>query len=379
MQLFGKTLSEVIISSSFQAAAGESGITSAGLARTLIFIYFTGFIAFSGRLLFNIFLITDLVLNRGKKDGRIIRFSGLHTAGFSAMGKIFINSDLSDDEEREIVKHEQKHLDFNHFVDIVFIESVKTIQWFNPFIHLFDRSLRSVHEYQADEGCLTGGIPVLSYQRILMNQILHTKVFSITNSFSNPTLIKKRMIMMTKERSRRLANLKLLMILPVIAIVMIAFSSCSDKAKNAEITSSGPVALDANAKVLKGSQIPTDAPPPPPPPPLDSKGSDEPLTVVDEMPLFKGGDKAIIEFIRSNVIYPENAIKNGIQGRVFVKFTVKPDGSIGQASIIQGVNPELDAESLRVVAMLPAFEKPGIKDGKPVSVWYNLPITFALK
>ncbi len=90
-----------------------------------------------------------------KYDGtHIIRLQGLNTVGFSALGYIFINADLPADETEEIMKHEQNHLDHLHFFDIVFIETAGILQWFNPFIHMLNRSLRAVHEYQADEGCI---------------------------------------------------------------------------------------------------------------------------------------------------------------------------------------------------------------------------------
>ena len=89
------------------------------------------------------------------------------------------------------------------------------------------------------------GTSVNNYQKLLMNQVFKSKIFTITNSFSNPSLIKKRMIMMTKKRSRTMANLKLLMVLPVIAAVMFLISSCSQ-----------------NNKPDVGIEV---APPPPPP------------------------------------------------------------------------------------------------------------------
>ncbi|NLJ42877.1 MAG: energy transducer TonB, partial [Bacteroidales bacterium] len=69
----------------------------------------------------------------------------------------------------------------------------------------------------------------------------------------------------------------------------------------------------------------------------------------------------------------------GITGKVIVRFAVEADGSIGRVSILKGVDPELDMEALRVVNALPAFEKPAVKDGKNVAVWYTIPINFALQ
>jgi protein TonB len=97
------------------------------------------------------------------------------------------------------------------------------------------------------------------------------------------------------------------------------------------------------------------------------------------MPVFKGGDTALINYIRRNTKYPEPAKLKGIQGKVMVRFAVEADGSIDKISILKGVDPDLDKEALRVVGTMPTFEKPGIKDGKAVSVWYSLPINFTLK
>lgn len=120
-------------------------------------------------------------------------------------------------------------------------------------------------------------------------------------------------------------------------------------------------------------------PPPPPPPPVAKSDSDTPFVEVDEMPVFRGGDAGIMDFINKNTKYPEPSKLKGIQGKVIVRFAVEADGSIDKIDVLQGVDPDLDKEALRVVESLPAFEKPGIKDGKAVSVWYMLPINFTLK
>jgi protein TonB len=104
----------------------------------------------------------------------------------------------------------------------------------------------------------------------------------------------------------------------------------------------------------------------------------EPFYVVEEMPMFPGGDAAIQKYIGDNVVYPEVAKENNIQGRVIVKFCVTPTGGVDQVSILKGVDPELDAEVVRVVNTLPKF-KPGKQGGKPVPVWYTIPIYFQLK
>lgn len=103
-----------------------------------------------------------------------------------------------------------------------------------------------------------------------------------------------------------------------------------------------------------------------------------PFVVVEEMPMFPGGDAELLKYIAENTTYPEIAKENNIQGRVIVRFCVTSKGGVSQVSILKGVDPELDKEAIRVVNTLPPF-KPGKQGGKPVPVWYMVPITFTLK
>ncbi len=104
---------------------------------------------------------------------------------------------------------------------------------------------------------------------------------------------------------------------------------------------------------------------------------EEPFVVVEEMPMFSGGDVALLQFIKENTQYPLSAKTNGIMGRVIVRFVVSKEGKAEEATVLRGVDPSLDAEALRVVNSLPAFI-PGKQGGKPVPVYYMVPITFSL-
>mgnify|MGYP002508135070 FL=1 len=96
------------------------------------------------------------------------------------------------------------------------------------------------------------------------------------------------------------------------------------------------------------------------------------------MPQFPGGMAGLMQNLMKNLKYPESAIKNDIQGSVIVRFVINKDGSIGEANVLRGVDPALDAEAIRVVKNLPNFI-PGKMGGKPVAVWYTLPISFKMK
>jgi periplasmic protein TonB len=98
---------------------------------------------------------------------------------------------------------------------------------------------------------------------------------------------------------------------------------------------------------------------------------------VKEMPEFPGGTQALMQFIKENISYPEDALNNNIQGRVVLKFVVRTDGTVGRIEIVGSIDPSLDEEAIRVVKSLPAF-KPGRLDGVPVPVWFIIPVLFRL-
>lgn len=108
------------------------------------------------------------------------------------------------------------------------------------------------------------------------------------------------------------------------------------------------------------------------------ENSDEIFQVVEENPVFPGGEKALISWITKNINYPVIAAENGIQGKVYVNFVVNKDGGISNATIARGVDSSLDKEALRVVNKLPKW-KPGKQRGKAVRVSFTVPINFQLQ
>lgn len=99
---------------------------------------------------------------------------------------------------------------------------------------------------------------------------------------------------------------------------------------------------------------------------------------VEEMPEFPGGMPALIEFLQTNIKYPEDAIKQDVGGRVMVMFVVETNGSISNVRVARKVFPSLDKEAVRVVKAMPKW-KPGKEKGRPVRVNYTLPVVFSVK
>ena len=99
---------------------------------------------------------------------------------------------------------------------------------------------------------------------------------------------------------------------------------------------------------------------------------------VDQMPQFPGGEAGLMRYLQSNINYPANAAKNNIGGRVILQFVVEKDGHIGEVKVVRSIDPEIDAEAVRVVKSLPDFI-PGRQDGEPVAVWYTIPVSFKVQ
>jgi periplasmic protein TonB len=157
--------------------------------------------------------------------------------------------------------------------------------------------------------------------------------------------------------SRELTGISLLVLIPAVATLIFALASCG-KTNNAGTTT-------YEAATSQKSKMATEP--------------DSVFVKVDEMPLFPKGDNALLKFIAENIKYPEKAKKNNITGKVIVRFVVEKDCSVSNVTIFQGVDPLLDAEAVKVISSLPKFEKPAKKDGEAVSVYFMVPIMFALK
>ena len=106
---------------------------------------------------------------------------------------------------------------------------------------------------------------------------------------------------------------------------------------------------------------------------------EEIFKTVAHMPLFPGGDAALMKCISERIRYPQTAQDNGIQGLVVVQFVVEKDGRVGEVKVARGVDKDLDREAVRVCKMLPKFTPGRNSEGEPVRVWYTLPIKFGLQ
>lgn len=274
------------------------------------------------------------------------------TATYSFFNHIVVGTrGLNDDEVRCILAHESLHVRQGHSVDLLFARLLCCLMWFNPFAWLIMREIRAVHEFLADAASI-GACGREGYLHLLYRQTTGTGYGHITNNFKSINL-KKRIVMMNKSKTRYGAW-KALTALPVAAVLMVV--GCKPA-----VTENPDTSVEAYASI---HDMPAD--------------TTDTYLMVEAEPEFPGGMEALMKYLSENIKYPEQAKKENIQGKVYMRFVVEKDGSIVDAEILRGIGGGCDEEALRVVNAMPKWE-PGKQKGTPVRVQYNLPIVFKLQ
>ena len=272
-------------------------------------------------------------------------------------GRTIVMSRKDAEQNPVILQHEKAHIQKKHTQDILLFTAVTLVHWFNPLVWITLSELKLLHEYEADDAVLNHGIDATQYQLLLVRKAVGEKRFTLANGFQHAKL-KNRIDMMLQAPSSGWKRLSWLAILPFLAGTMFLCNPVRAKVVSADLpetvlSEAAPAALPDTTKVV-------------------------PFATVEVKPMFNGGDA--IEFskwVNENLKYPQAAKDAGVKGRVTLQFTVYPDGSVRDTKVLRGVNPDLDAEALRVVSASPDWT-PGYVKGEPVKVTYTFPVIFKL-
>ena len=340
----------------------------------------------------------------------------------SWMRWIFIGPiDLKQNAET-VLRHELAHVRMKHSWDVVLCDLTCRLLWCLPFAWMLRQDLVDVHEFQADEAVLQGGVTLEDYEHLLVRKAVQTQILPIMNTLRRGA-VKKRFAMMHRARSSRWSRLKLLYLVPV----LIACLWVSAQAEEYKTYLNGKLATQEELESIEPSTIEH----------IDVIHSQKKVLIEtatesvdtvrtrpgvrpdviydkpDEMPQFPGGEAAFIQYLAHHVRYPLAAAKNGIKGTVTVQFIVETDGRITHVQAInspsgkatgrrRNVGNEVDAEvytygtsgkhpsqdeeeeghrALREAAEelyrgMPPFE-PGRKQGKPVRVRMTRSVRFS--
>ncbi len=365
-------------------------------------LFITGMLATLGHTLLSLFRILMLIKHseqHPQPDGTTICVTGnADLAPFSWMHYIVMNRSDYDISDAAILAHERGHIRLHHSCDVLLVDLLTALQWFNPAMWMLRSDLRAIHEYEADAAVLSQGINARQYQYLLITKAGGIGGYSLANGITHSAL-KNRITMMLHTKSQRRNYLKLLALLPIVgATLALNAETVTDyvynndepqkqvpvkKGKqNATIKNNGKTIL----QVVEAPDQKTEAEAPK----SEQKQYEATVTyeikedspqdvfdVVEKMPEFPGGVQELLGFLSKTIKYPVEAEKAGKQGRVLATFVVRKDGSISDARVVKSVDPLLDAEALRVINAMPAWI-PGTQNGKPVNVKYTVPISFRL-
>ena len=359
-----------------------------------LLVYLVGMIFFAVRNLWSLGRLGALL-----RRGRVERLSdylpgrGEHVrlvvhdrdiAPFSWMRYIVLSRKDLEENGREILIHELAHIRNHHSWDLLLADLCIFVQWFNPAAWLLKQELQTIHEYEADDTVLREGVDARKYQMLLIKKAVGTRLYSMANSFNHSSL-KKRITMMLKEKSNPWARVKYLYVLPLAALAVTAFARPEVSAVTDEISSAKVNDLAEMVKTNLPESVAEAVKDTLPPGVIhvpqevkdDLKGTHV-FDVVEQMPEYSdGGMDGLMEYFKKNMRYPEAAKEAGMQGRVTVQFVVNKDGSISGAKVLRSVEPDFDAEAIRLVNAMPKW-KPGMQGGKPVPVRFTVPVKFML-
>lgn len=358
---YSAVLPEIVVGSE----AVETGNRVFVLSEWIGYLYLAGVVVLLVRLAVQAFSLYRLIVRMPEKEINGVRVKCLNdpSGPFSFFGWIFMNpATVKEDELDEILTHEMAHVKQHHSVDVLLAEMVSICCWMNPFAWLLKREVRLNLEFLADRKVMEAGFATKSYQYHLLGLAYNHK-YGLSKNF-NFSHLKQRIIMMNKKKSNAAGHIKYaLFVLPAFALLVAGNISCSQDASQTEDAKEEVVApVSPKAKEA----------------PADSTAKEEVFMVAEQMPEYPGGMKEMLKFLQENVKYPENAMKNNVQGRVIVQFVVEKDGTPTEFKVLRSVDPDLDAEALRVMKAMPKW-KPGMQKGQVVRVKFTVPVSFKLQ
>ena len=346
------------------------------------------------RLLFNLSRILKIYRMGNvlyEKSFRLI-LHPLNYPPFSFFWNIFISrKHYSGSQMEEIIEHEKAHVRQLHSFDILLAELLIIFQWFNPLAWIYKITVTENHEFLADEAVLHRGYSSDAYQLRIIAQLFGIRSMPATHNF-NQSIIQKRLKMMEKPKSSSISKLKLLLVIPAALALFYVFACTSTESDLS--TRDVPDTEEESLVHLKPDVAAEPA----------------------------GGVMEFRRFIAKNVIYPDEAKKNGVQGKVYIQFVIDEKGKVianvenngkipppppaegekaapppevtkAEGIVVVGYRPVdgdesadyteeqkqlLIDEAIRVIQM-PYEWTPAMKDGKPVKTQWTIPIQFLLQ
>lgn len=315
------------------------------------------------------------------------------SAAYSFFKKVSLGENVS--HTSVIAEHEAVHAGQWHSVDVMIIETVMIINWFNPVVYLYRFAIKYIHEFIADRQVIERGTDKVDYALLLLSQTFNTDTHKLVTPFYNHSLLKERIKMLQKNKSHRIMLAKYGLSAPLF-ILMLILSSATVKNSKAitVINKKTEKALQMQAAdvvdiVTDDSQIPAEDKDKQP---LTTKSTAKQISAsfgktdtvpgkvfsqVERQPVFPGGLDGFLKFLSSTVRYPEADRNNKVEGKVIVTFVVERDGTLSDIKALRGPSETLKQAAVDALLKSPKWQ-PGYQNGKPVRVSYTVPVKFNL-
>src|SRR5690606_6911255 len=216
-------------------------------------------------LLLGILVCSSLFLWKLIKIGSLSRKGTLHkinqaklitlphsSDAFSFAGTIYLGENLKPENKSHIIAHELVHINQKHYIDLLYFEALRILFWFNPLIYYYQKQTAAIHEYIADAEVILK-TDKKSYYQDLLSQAFQTHAVSFVNTFFNTSLIKNRIVMLHKSKSKKTQLAKFLMLLPLIAGIMLYTSCTQDVASETPQESSIEQKIEALKQAIENS------------------------------------------------------------------------------------------------------------------------------
>lgn len=280
---------------------------------------------------------------------------------FSFFNYIFLGERIKGEAKTAVINHEEIHVKQKHSLDLLFFEVIRILFWFNPMIYIYQKRIAHLHEFIADSKAVKHN--KIAYYQNLLSQVFETKEVSFINPFFKKSLIKKRIIMLNKSKSKQISLLKYTLFIPLV-VGMLMYTSCSQEQDNKTLNRENNNSKGLfEAQEVVFSRI-DNAPTYP--------GCEDTLSSIENKECFNEKVKALIlENFNTDL-----ADKLGLSGtlKISIFFKISETGAIEDIKA-RAPHPDLEKEAKRVIALIPVLI-PGEHRGKNVKVPYYLPIKF---
>jgi hypothetical protein len=322
-----------------------------------------------GVLLFSVFFFLKIlqlvrltrVYSGIKKEGYTLILIPKQSKAFSFFNYIFLGEEIPDAQKEQIIAHELVHSKQKHSLDLLFFELLKIVMWFNPMVYFYQKRITLVHEYISD-AVATKHEPKDAYINQLLSNFFQVENIAFINQFYKQTLIKKRIIMMKKKKSKKMNQLKYLVLIPVL-LSMLFYTSCSSSRQVTKAAKTIEIVEEVEEIVESVSFI-----------------------KIEKGPTFPGcdtGDKDCFSkmvqkhfAINFDSDLPNNLGLSAGKTRVFIGFKIDVNGALVGLKV-RAPHPEIKAEVIRVMKTLPKM-LPGQMKGENVAVNYTIPFTLLI-